>query len=228
MPGITVETARMRQAEAERGLGSRSSGDAEVVDDRVHALGDLPLAVAGEVEVAEVALGERRLGRDRPGQAALVERHAGEDADVVLAARGEELVLRALVEDVVDHLHGVDEARATSASAVSGWWSLIETPKQRILPACFSPSTASSQSPCSSQSSSRRGAAAGRSSRGRGCAGSSRCRRDVVAGERRRRPGRRPRAGQRRSSAGSWSRRRRLRPARGPSWPTSCSLWPSP
>jgi hypothetical protein len=49
-------------------------------------------------------------GPIRPGQRALVERHAGQDADAALQARRQELVLRALVEDVVDDLHGVDDA----------------------------------------------------------------------------------------------------------------------
>ena len=44
-----------------------------------------------------------------PGQPALVERHPDDDPDVVLAGGGEELLRRRLLEDVVDHLHGVDE-----------------------------------------------------------------------------------------------------------------------
>src|SRR5918999_5557407 len=97
---------------AQGGLGDPLARDPEVVDDRLHAVGDLLLAVAVEVAGAEVALGELAVGVDRAGQAALVERHPREHADVVLLDCGEQLVLRALVEDVVDHLDGVGEAGA--------------------------------------------------------------------------------------------------------------------
>src|SRR5918999_1947353 len=101
-----------REHIAQRGLRDLLARDAEVVDDRLHAFGDLLLAVAVEVARAEVALGELTVLVDRARQAALVERDAREHADVVLLDGREQLVLRALVEDVVDHLHGVDEAGA--------------------------------------------------------------------------------------------------------------------
>ena len=97
---------------AQRGLGELPALDAQVLDDRLHVLLDLLRAVAPEVARAEVALRERAVGRDRSRQAALVERDAHDHADVALAHRGVQLVLRALVEHVVDHLHGVDPAGA--------------------------------------------------------------------------------------------------------------------
>ena len=53
--------------------------------------------------------GQRGLLRQRAGERPLVERHAGDDGDVPLAAEREQLVLGGLVEDVVDDLHRVDQ-----------------------------------------------------------------------------------------------------------------------
>ncbi len=101
----------MAQNVAERDLGQRVLGDAELRDDGAHAVVDLGLAVAAEVVVAEVPLLEGGLGRDPARQRPLVKRHPDDHPDVVLLAGREELVLRALVEDVVDHLHRVHHAR---------------------------------------------------------------------------------------------------------------------
>jgi hypothetical protein len=62
-----------------------------------------------------IVLGEPAVGLHRAGQAALVERHAGDHADVVLPAGVEELVPGRLVEHVVDHLHRVSCARLDQA-----------------------------------------------------------------------------------------------------------------
>ena len=75
-----------------------------------HVLIDLLEPVAAEVVVAEVALGELRARPDPAGERALVERDAHDHADVVALAGGQQLVLGRLVEDVVDHLHGVHDA----------------------------------------------------------------------------------------------------------------------
>ena len=110
MPGITDDTAGCDEDVAQRHLRQLLALDAEVVQDRLHVVGDLLLAVVAEVVVAEVAVRELGVGPDRAGQRALVERHAGEHADAVLGARVEQLVLGRLVEHVVDHLHGVHRA----------------------------------------------------------------------------------------------------------------------
>ena len=60
--------------------------------------------------VAEVALGEDRVGVDATGEGAFVEGDAGEDSGVVFQAGIEKLALGRLVEDVVDDLHGVYES----------------------------------------------------------------------------------------------------------------------
>ena len=63
-----------------------------------------------EVRVAPVAVRPSAVHRQLPGQAALVQRHARDHGDAQLPAQREQLVLGCLVEDVVDHLHGVDQA----------------------------------------------------------------------------------------------------------------------
>ena len=71
-----------------------------------------------EVAVAPVRLRPAALERHRVGQAPLVERHPGDDRHAELPAGREELVLRRLVEDVVDDLDRVD--RDLAAACVVG------------------------------------------------------------------------------------------------------------
>jgi hypothetical protein len=108
------------EAEAERDLRQLLDLDVEVSGDRLHAFPDLALARAGEVIIPEVAFRERRLRPDRAGQRALVERHSHNHADARRLDGGEECVLGALVEDVVDHLNGVDEPRLDEPDRVLG------------------------------------------------------------------------------------------------------------
>src|SRR5438093_76798 len=70
--------------------------DPEVRRDLPDAFEDGAPAIAPEVIVAEVVLGECRFGRDLSRQSALVERDAGDHADVLRAAEREEPVLGAL------------------------------------------------------------------------------------------------------------------------------------
>jgi hypothetical protein len=77
-------------------LGQLTRADAEVGGQRVGALFDLRLPVAAEVPVAEVPGGENGLGRDPAGEAALVQRDPDDDADAVLGAGGQQLLLRLL------------------------------------------------------------------------------------------------------------------------------------
>src|SRR3712207_8119905 len=110
----------MAQDVAERDLGHLVLGYAELGDDGPNAVVDLLLAVAAEVVVAEVALIEGCLGRDPARQGPLVEGHPDDDADVVLYAGRKELVLGALIEDVVDHLHRVHHTRLYEPHGVRG------------------------------------------------------------------------------------------------------------
>src|SRR5262245_53416599 len=102
---------RVTETEAKRDLRQPVDLDVEISGDRLHALPHLALALAGEVAVPEVALRERRLGPDGTRQRALAERHPHDHAYTRRFDRGEERVLGALVEDVVDHLNGVDDPR---------------------------------------------------------------------------------------------------------------------
>src|SRR5215212_11134953 len=102
---------RVAEDVAQRHLRDLVLGDAELGDDGSHALVDLLLAAAAEVVVAEVVLVEGDLRRDPAGQRTFIERNPYDNADVVLPAGGKELVLWALVEDVIDHLHRVNYAR---------------------------------------------------------------------------------------------------------------------
>src|SRR5829696_643945 len=144
---------RVAEDVAQRHLRHLVLGDAELGDDGPYPFVDLLLAVAAEVVAPEILLVEGGLGCDAAGQRSFVEGYPHDDADVVLLAGGEELVLGAPFEDVVDHLHRVHDPVSMSLTALWGWWSFMETPKKRILPSPFSSSTASNQSPCPTHSS---------------------------------------------------------------------------
>src|SRR5918993_1572292 len=62
-----------------------------------------------EIDVAPVTFRPLCVVRKCTGQAALIERHARDDRDVELAAGRKQFILRILIEDVVDDLHGIDE-----------------------------------------------------------------------------------------------------------------------
>src|SRR5918998_3284031 len=95
-------------------------GNPELRGHRSHPIVHVPFAVAPEVVVPEVALVEGCIRRDTSGQGTLVERNPDYDPDAVLLTDGQQPVLRALVEDVVDHLHRVDHARLDEPDGVLG------------------------------------------------------------------------------------------------------------
>src|SRR5215211_6911809 len=101
----------MAQDVPQRYLGYLVLARPELGDDSPHAVVDLLFALAAEIVVAEISLFEGGVGCDPARQGALIERHPDYDADIMLQAGGQELVLRALVEDVVDHLHRIYGAR---------------------------------------------------------------------------------------------------------------------
>ena len=72
--------------------------------------------------------GQRRRPRQRARQAALIERHTCDDGDPALPARGKQLVLGVLIEDVVDDLHAVDEPGRSAFSPFVGSHRLRLTP----------------------------------------------------------------------------------------------------
>ncbi len=71
-----------------------------------------------EVQVPEVSLGPAGVGCQGAREAALVEGYPGDDGDVPRLAGGKQLVFRVLVEGVVDHLNGIDEAGVERAEDV--------------------------------------------------------------------------------------------------------------
>src|SRR5215208_470035 len=100
----------MAQDVPERYLGYLVLAGPELGDDGPHAIVDLLFAPAAEVGVAEISLFESGIWCDPARQGAFVEGYPDYDADVVFMAGWQELVLRALIEDVVDHLDGTYRA----------------------------------------------------------------------------------------------------------------------
>ena len=107
-------------AEAESDFGERAGDGGEIGAEGGDALDDLLLAVAAEILGAEFGGIEDGVFGDGAGEAAFIEGDAGEHADVEIAAEREEVFLRALIEDVIDDLHGVDEAGADDAQGGIG------------------------------------------------------------------------------------------------------------
>src|SRR6266404_2012480 len=73
-----------------------------------------------EVDVAPVAFRPLALFGESAGQRAFVERHSGDHRRVHLDAGREKIILRILIEDVVDHLHRINQAALHCAHAIPG------------------------------------------------------------------------------------------------------------
>ena len=110
---------RVRQDEPQGELGHRLPGRHQRPQ-RLDPLDRLPQVRRREVGVAPVAVGPSALARQLPGQAPLVQRHARDHGDTQLPAQREQLVLGRLVEHVVDHLDGVDQAGPQRPQHVRG------------------------------------------------------------------------------------------------------------
>ena len=117
-PGIVGAHGRVLEDEAQGQLGQVHAVRARAGRAARRARACRRQVVRREVQVPPVAFGPARARRQRARQAAFVERHARDDGDVVRLAVREQLVLRRLVEDVVDDLHAVDEARVERAEDV--------------------------------------------------------------------------------------------------------------
>src|SRR5208282_1355861 len=74
--------------------------------------------IGAEIFRAPVGRREFRVRCKFSAEAAFVEGHARDDADVHFLARREKIVLRRLIENVADHLHRVDQARTDCFEAV--------------------------------------------------------------------------------------------------------------
>jgi hypothetical protein len=102
----------VRQAEAQGGIG-QADRDAEIAAQRVHVLHDLLLAIgAAEIILAEIASREGGLFGNRAGQRTFVQRDARQDADIHFLRQRQHARFRGLIENVVDHLNGIDQAGA--------------------------------------------------------------------------------------------------------------------
>src|ERR1700674_783905 len=73
-----------------------------------------------EIGIAPVSLRPFAIQRECAGKRAFIERDARDYRDVLFAARGKELVLRILIENVVNHLNGVRDALAHGTNAIPG------------------------------------------------------------------------------------------------------------
>src|SRR5260370_15365371 len=101
----------MREAESQRHLRKSAVLGSEFLLQRAHPFHHLLLAIAAKIEVSEIVRLELGVLRDLAREASLIERHPGDDAYVLLLGQWKQMALRALIEDVVDHLHSVDQAR---------------------------------------------------------------------------------------------------------------------
>ena len=98
----------MRKAESQSHFRQCAIRRSQVFLQRVDPLHNLLLPVTAEILTAEIVGLELCLLGDCPSQAPLVERYPGDHAQVFLQSQGKQVALRALVEDVVDHLNRVD------------------------------------------------------------------------------------------------------------------------
>src|ERR1700730_11602796 len=106
----------MRQAEAQRHL-RQICVFTQVAAQGVHVLHDLLLAIAAEIPVTEIAIWKLRGFIDAARESAFVQKYAGEHSDILAEAEGKQAFLGSLIEDVIDHLDRIDEARANRAEA---------------------------------------------------------------------------------------------------------------
>ena len=72
-------------------------------------------AAAFEVAAAPVTGRKHGVGAEGTGEAALVEWRTGDHADVEFLALGQQALVCRLIEEVVDHLHGVHQSRFQQA-----------------------------------------------------------------------------------------------------------------
>src|SRR6185369_16447771 len=119
---------------AQRYLGDLIRFDAKVGDQCIDVLLDLRLPVPPEEAVAEVAVGKGGVGGDPAGEAALVQGDPDDDADAMLGAGGKQVLLRRLVERVVDDLDGVDVAAAHQVQGVVRLIVVDRHPEEPDLP----------------------------------------------------------------------------------------------
>ncbi len=98
----------MVQDEPEREIGKRHAGW-KIGLHLLHASQRVAQVRGREVKIAPVLGGPRVVDGHGARQAAFIKRHPRNHGDAQLLAHREQFVFRGLVEDVVDHLHRIDE-----------------------------------------------------------------------------------------------------------------------
>src|SRR5262249_44089503 len=96
------------------------AGGAEVSLQGIEVLDNFLPPISAEIPVAEVAFGEADVLGEVTTQRAFVEWDAGENADVELLCEREQSAPGSLVEDVVNHLNGIDQASFADAEDAIG------------------------------------------------------------------------------------------------------------
>ena len=134
MPGIVVVTAgfdRMNRS-------ARSGSDipsAAASRPTAWTRGSVSARCArSKVGVAPVALRPLRVGAQRAREAPFIEWHACDHRDAAALARGKECVLGGLIEDVVDHLHGIDQPGLQRAEHIVWFPPIDADPERADLP----------------------------------------------------------------------------------------------
>jgi hypothetical protein len=100
----------MAEDKAQRCLGEGVGRDLQIFSDFPCAFLDLPLAIAAKVVFPEIPFGKGGVRTNMPGETAFIEGDADDHADIVAGACREQFLFGRLFEDVVDHLHTVDDA----------------------------------------------------------------------------------------------------------------------
>src|SRR4051812_11508170 len=100
----------MAETKPQRELGESLERDAGICLDLLNVVPDLLFTIATKILVTKIIGSKLCIGPYFSGEAALIERHARDHADVMRAAVWEQLVFGRSIEDVVDDLHCIDQA----------------------------------------------------------------------------------------------------------------------
>src|SRR3954467_13154424 len=100
----------MAETKPQRELGESLERDAGICLDLLNVVPDLLFTIAAKVLVTKIIGSKHGIGPYLSGEAAFIEGHARDHADVMRAAVREQFIFGRLIEDVVDDLHCVDQA----------------------------------------------------------------------------------------------------------------------
>ena len=128
-PGNGRAHRQMRQDKPQRHLRQRHPGRQDLLQP-LHAFDCPGQILRAKISGAPVAFRKARLERHLPAQAAFIERHPRDHADIEFPAKGEQFILRRLIEDVVNDLHHVDQPCSQSPEAIFGLPPIDAQPKE--------------------------------------------------------------------------------------------------